>query len=129
MLDVRHGSPYVDNPTQIDELTDRQGKEDNCTALQLDSFVGLDVLERASYELHMLVQSAEAQLLEVQNKKGTKAVKFMLSMLMDDCKLRREKIRRRVAARQLMDHKKELGFYEGGKDNEFRVAPARLVSL
>merc|ERR1712087_192733 len=30
-------------------------------------------------------------------------------MFMDDCKLRKEKIRRTVAARQLMDHKKVIG--------------------
>mmetsp|Transcript_110900 Transcript_110900/g.236885 ORF Transcript_110900/g.236885 Transcript_110900/m.236885 type:complete len:591 (-) Transcript_110900:497-2269(-) len=108
MLDVRHGSPYDDNPTQIDDLSDRQAPGDNCTAQQLDTFVSLDILERASYELDMLIQSAKAQLLEIQNKKGTKNVRFMLSMFMDDCKLRREKIRRTVAARQLMDHKKSF---------------------
>ncbi|CAE8722595.1 unnamed protein product, partial [Polarella glacialis] len=48
------------------------------------------------------------QLLEIRQKKGTKNVKFMLSLFMDDCKLRREKIRRTVAARQLMDHKKGI---------------------
>jgi len=110
MLEVRHGSPYNDNPTQTDptqpdELAE-PGKGDNCTALQLDTFVSLDILERASYELDMLIQSAKAQLLEIRNKKGTKNVKFMLSMFMDDCKLRREKIRRTVAARQLIDQKR-----------------------
>merc|ERR1719401_2260341 len=40
MLDVRHGSPYEDNPTQTDELTVTQSaSKDNCTALQLDTFV------------------------------------------------------------------------------------------
>jgi len=106
MLDVRHGSPYDDNPTQYDESADRQPESDKCTAMQLDTFVSLDVLERASYELDMLIQSAKAQLMEIRSKKGTKNVKFMLSMFMDDCKLRKEKIRRTVAARQLMDHKK-----------------------
>lgn len=108
LLDVRHGSPYEDNPAQYDELTDRQGKNDNCTALQLDTFVSLDILERASYELDMLIQSARAQLLEIRSKKGTKNVKFVLSMFADNCKLRKEKIRRTVAARQLMDHKKQI---------------------
>merc|ERR1740117_754914 len=88
LLDVRHGSPYEDNPAQYDELTDRQGKNDNCTALQLDTFVSLDILERASYELDMLIQSARAQLLEIRSKKGTKNVKFVLSMFADNCKLR-----------------------------------------
>eukprot|EP00747_Dinoflagellata_sp_TGD_P211769 gnl/TRDRNA2_/TRDRNA2_84958_c0_seq1.p1 gnl/TRDRNA2_/TRDRNA2_84958_c0~~gnl/TRDRNA2_/TRDRNA2_84958_c0_seq1.p1 ORF type:complete len:344 (-),score=77.68 gnl/TRDRNA2_/TRDRNA2_84958_c0_seq1:4-1035(-) len=61
MLDVRHGSPYDDNPTQVDESTDRQGTgDDNCTALQLDQFVSLDNLEKASYELDMLIQSAKS---------------------------------------------------------------------
>eukprot|EP00928_Gymnodinium_smaydae_P065041 TRINITY_DN48242_c0_g1_i1.p1 TRINITY_DN48242_c0_g1~~TRINITY_DN48242_c0_g1_i1.p1 ORF type:complete len:612 (+),score=119.37 TRINITY_DN48242_c0_g1_i1:69-1838(+) len=108
MLDVRHGSPYEDNPTQYDEQVDRPAAGDNCTALQLDSFVSLDILERASYELDMLIQSAKAQLLEIRAKKGTKTVKFMLSMFMDVCKLRKEKIRRTVAARQMIDHKKAL---------------------
>eukprot|EP00421_Protoceratium_reticulatum_P000679 CAMPEP_0168364014 /NCGR_PEP_ID=MMETSP0228-20121227/3989_1 /TAXON_ID=133427 /ORGANISM="Protoceratium reticulatum, Strain CCCM 535 (=CCMP 1889)" /LENGTH=570 /DNA_ID=CAMNT_0008376761 /DNA_START=1 /DNA_END=1710 /DNA_ORIENTATION=+ len=108
MLEVRHGAPYSDNPTQADELTEYQGKDDHCTPLQLDTFVSLDILERASYELDMLIQSAKAQLLEVRNKKGTKNVKFMLSMFMDDCKLRREKIRRTVSSRQFMDLKKSL---------------------
>eukprot|EP00448_Togula_jolla_P013589 CAMPEP_0170587020 /NCGR_PEP_ID=MMETSP0224-20130122/10057_1 /TAXON_ID=285029 /ORGANISM="Togula jolla, Strain CCCM 725" /LENGTH=579 /DNA_ID=CAMNT_0010910609 /DNA_START=8 /DNA_END=1747 /DNA_ORIENTATION=+ len=130
MLDVRHGSPYDDNPTQYDDLADRQAPGDGCTALQLDTFVSLDILERASYELDMLVQSAKAQLLEIRNKKGTKNVKFMLSMFMDDCKLRKEKIRRTVAARQLMDHKKAINqanFLAGdlqSQDDHLRLSQA-----
>jgi len=108
MLDVRHGSPYEDNPTHYDDLAERQAPGDNCTALQLDTFVSLNILESASYELDMLIQSAKAQLLEIRGKKGTKNVKFILSMFMDDCKLRKEKIRRTVATRQLMDLKKAI---------------------
>eukprot|EP00440_Ansanella_granifera_P010714 gb/GFBE01011625.1/.p1 GENE.gb/GFBE01011625.1/~~gb/GFBE01011625.1/.p1 ORF type:complete len:593 (+),score=156.52 gb/GFBE01011625.1/:1-1779(+) len=112
ILKVRHGSPYNDNPTQVDDLADKK-EEDNCTAMQLDSYVGLDTLEKASYELDMLIQSAKDQLTEIRMKKGTKNVKFMLSLFMDDCKLRREKIRRTVAARQLMDYKQSMGHKDG----------------
>jgi len=126
MLDVRHGAPYDDNPQQTDETTERAQPTDNCTALQLDSFVSLDILERASYDLDMLIQSAKAQLLEVKNKRGTKTVKFMLSMFMDDAKLRREKIRRTVAARQLMDHKKAINQVSVGADNAGRDNMSRL---
>lgn len=128
MLDVRHGAPYDDNPLHTDELTERQAA-DRCTAQQLDTFVSLDILERASYELDMLIQSAKAQLLEIRNKKGTKNVKFMLSMFVDDCKLRREKIKRTVAARQLIDHKKGVNTHrfdlaEGSTDEISRLTQA-----
>lgn len=99
MLDVQHGAPYDDDPS-------KDKKRASATeAQQLDISVSLDSLERASYELDMLIQSAKSQLVEIRNMKGTKNVKFMLSMFMDDCKLRREKIRRTVAARQLIDLK------------------------
>merc|ERR1712048_887268 len=71
-------------------------------------FVSLDNLEKASYELDELIRSAKAQLQEIRSKRGTKNVKFMLALFMDDCKLRREKIRRTVSARQLMDHVKAV---------------------
>lgn len=108
MATVRHGAPYDDDPTQAtqDEVAEHQALEDNCTALQLDMFVSLDNLEKASYELDELIRSAKAQLQEIRSKRGTKNVKFMLALFMDDCKLRREKIRRTVSARQLMDHVK-----------------------
>jgi len=108
MLDVRHGSPYDDNPTQVDEDINARpvAVDDNATAMQLDIHVSLDNLERASYRLDMLINSAKSQIVEIKHKRGTKNVKFMLTMFMDNCKLRREKIRRTVAARQLMDHKK-----------------------
>eukprot|EP00929_Paragymnodinium_shiwhaense_P113018 TRINITY_DN81283_c0_g1_i1.p1 TRINITY_DN81283_c0_g1~~TRINITY_DN81283_c0_g1_i1.p1 ORF type:complete len:598 (-),score=145.48 TRINITY_DN81283_c0_g1_i1:66-1859(-) len=108
ILNVRHGSPYTDNPEHYDDLTDRPAAGDNCTVLQLDTFVNIDILERASYELETLITSASAQMREIRGKKGTKNVKFMLSLFMDDCKLRKEKIRRTVSARQLMDHKKSM---------------------
>ncbi|CAE7254185.1 Rcbtb1, partial [Symbiodinium natans] len=105
ILKVRHGSPYNDNPLQTDDSADKKD-QDGCTAMQLDTYVGLDQLEDASYELDKFIQSARAQLFEIRKKKGTKNVKFMLSLFMDDCKLRREKIRRTVAARQLIEHKR-----------------------
>ncbi|CAK9030938.1 unnamed protein product [Durusdinium trenchii] len=107
ILKVRHGSPYNDNPLQVDDLSDKKDA-DNCTAMQLDTFVALDQLEDASYELDKFIQSARAQLFEIRKKKGTKNVKFMLSLFMDDCKLRREKIRRAVAARQLIEYKRGM---------------------
>eukprot|EP00403_Amphidinium_massartii_P034638 CAMPEP_0178443782 /NCGR_PEP_ID=MMETSP0689_2-20121128/39101_1 /TAXON_ID=160604 /ORGANISM="Amphidinium massartii, Strain CS-259" /LENGTH=578 /DNA_ID=CAMNT_0020067857 /DNA_START=46 /DNA_END=1782 /DNA_ORIENTATION=+ len=125
MADVRHGAPYDDNPTQTDDSI--QKKED-CSALQLDTFVSLDNLERASYELDMLIQSAKSQLSEIKSKRGTKNVKFMLSMFMDDCKLRREKIRRTVIARQLMDHKRNIQHSSGmGTDVNSRDHAHRLT--
>eukprot|EP00931_Biecheleriopsis_adriatica_P036418 TRINITY_DN20982_c0_g1_i1.p1 TRINITY_DN20982_c0_g1~~TRINITY_DN20982_c0_g1_i1.p1 ORF type:complete len:614 (+),score=142.70 TRINITY_DN20982_c0_g1_i1:73-1914(+) len=111
ILKVRHGSPYNDNPLQTDDLAETT--EDGCSALQLDSYVGLDFLEKASYELDLLITSAKGQLLEIRSKKGTKNVKFMLSLFMDDCKLRREKIRRTIAARQLMELKEGLAHKDG----------------
>lgn len=133
LLEVRHGSPYDDHPEHVDDLADKQVEGDNCTVLQLDTFVGLDMLEKASYELDMLIQSAKDQLLEIRTKKGTKNVKFMLSLFMDDCKLRREKIRRTVAARQLMDHKRGLDLYElpdllsaGNPDQVLRQTVSKL---
>jgi hypothetical protein len=115
MMEVRHGSPYDDAPGQGSDI---MGTKDNCTALQLDRHVSLDVLERAAHELDMLVQSAKAQLQEIRSKRGTKNVKFMLTMFMDDCKLRREKIKRTVSSRILMDYKRAQQGYGSDLKNE-----------
>lgn len=121
ILDVRHGGPYDDNP--IDSEDRGKADSDRCTTQQLDNYVGLDRLERASYELDLLIQSAKVQLMELRSKKGTKNVKFMLTLFMDDCMLRREKIRRTVAARQLMDHMKGLGELTAGPPGQEDAEP------
>ena len=69
ILKVRHGSPYNDNPLQTDDTADKKD-EDSCTAMQLDTYVGLDQLEDASYELDKFIQSARAQLFEIRKKKA-----------------------------------------------------------
>jgi len=129
MAMVRHGAPYDDDPTQAsqDEEAEKQALEDNCSALQLDMFVSLDNLEKASYELDELIRSAKAQLKEIRSKRGTKNVKFMLALFMDDCKLRREKIRRTVSARQLMDHVKAVNqtFGDGDQIDQANLTLAR----
>lgn len=131
MATVRHGAPYDDDPTQTstDEVAEHQASEDNCTALQLDMFVSLDNLEKASYELDELIRSAKAQLQEIRSKRGTKNVKFMLALFMDDCKLRREKIRRTVSARQLMDHVKAVNqsHFSGGDGDPRKIEEANLL--
>jgi hypothetical protein len=131
MTQVRHGAPYDDDPTQAttDEVAEHQALEDNCTALQLDMFVSLDNLEKASYELDELIRSAKAQLQEIRSKRGTKNVKFMLALFMDDCKLRREKIRRTVSARQLMDHVKAVNqnHFLGGDADPARIEQANMT--
>jgi len=131
MCTVRHGAPYADDPTQAstDEAAEHQAIEDNCTALQLDMFVSLDNLEKASYELDELIRSAKAQLQEIRSKRGTKNVKFMLALFMDDCKLRREKIRRTVSARQLMDHVKTVNqhHFTGNENDLSRIEQANLM--
>jgi hypothetical protein len=130
MATVRHGAPYDDDPTQatMDEVAEHQAMEDNCTALQLDMFVSLDNLEKASYELDELIRSAKAQLQEIRSKRGTKNVKFMLALFMDDCKLRREKIRRTVSARQLMDHVKAVNqtHFSSGDNDPQRLEQANM---
>jgi len=107
MSNFKHGAPYDESAATKDPTNDRR-RDDHCTVQQLDTFVGLDHLEKASYELDNLIQCAKAQLQEVTNTRGIKNAKFMLSMFIDDCRLRREKIRRTVAARQLMDHVKSV---------------------
>jgi len=128
---VRHGAPYDDDPTQVstDEVAEHQALEDNCTALQLDMFVSLDNLEKASYELDELIRSAKAQLQEIRSKRGTKNVKFMLALFMDDCRLRREKIRRTVSARQLMDHVKTVNqnHFAGSDGDPSRIEQANII--
>lgn len=130
MAQVRHGAPYDDDPTQTstDEVAEHQAIEDNCTALQLDMFVSLDNLEKASYELDELIRSAKAQLQEIRSKRGTKNVKFMLALFMDDCRLRREKIRRTVSARQLMDHVKAVNqhSFAGGEVDAAKLDDATV---
>jgi hypothetical protein len=106
LLDIRHGMPYEDNPTQKDAETDPKGTEDQCSALQLDMHVSIEKLEEACYEIDKLIRSAKAQIVEIRHKRGTKNVNFMLSMFIDDCKLRAEKIRRTITSRALMDLKR-----------------------
>jgi len=109
LLQIRHGAPYNDGTdnAQLDGLADTPQHGDDCTALQLDTHVGLDVLNRAASEFDTLIGGAVAQLREIKKKeKGTKNVRFVLAMFVDACRLRREKIRNTMSARQLAEHKR-----------------------
>lgn len=103
ILKIRHGSPYNNNPLQAD--TDKKDG-DGPTAMQLDAYVDVERLAEAMSELDKYIEAARAQLFEIRKKKGIKNVKFMLSLFMDDCKLRKEKISSARHARELMKLKR-----------------------
>jgi len=113
ILQIRHGAPYDDDAdsAQFDGMADTpQASDDGCTALQLDTFVGLDVLDRAVAEFDTLIGGAIAQLREIKKReKGTKNVRFVIAMFVDACRLRREKIQNTISARQLSEHKRGIG--------------------
>merc|ERR1719359_996276 len=73
--------------------------------MELDTSVPLGDLRKADMHLDQLIDSAIVELKRTQGTPGTRNVKFMLSMFIDDCRLRREKVQRTLSARSLSDSK------------------------
>eukprot|EP00446_Apocalathium_sp_SHHI-4_P057412 CAMPEP_0177299616 /NCGR_PEP_ID=MMETSP0368-20130122/4123_1 /TAXON_ID=447022 ORGANISM="Scrippsiella hangoei-like, Strain SHHI-4" /NCGR_SAMPLE_ID=MMETSP0368 /ASSEMBLY_ACC=CAM_ASM_000363 /LENGTH=578 /DNA_ID=CAMNT_0018757965 /DNA_START=52 /DNA_END=1789 /DNA_ORIENTATION=- len=111
VLSIRHGSPYEDGDGGQDEdqFGDNSSATDNCTALQLDRFVELEELRSAEMEMAFLIDESSNQIREIKSKeKGTKNILCVLSVFVDMCRLRREKIRSTISTRELLDHKRGI---------------------
>merc|ERR1719482_350700 len=64
-------------------------------------------MHRAERHLDALVNAAVFELKQTQNNPGTRNVKFIICMFIDECRLRREKVQRTISARQLSDAKRK----------------------
>jgi len=107
LLNIRHGQPYS-LPHDKALGTDAQGgnKAGNVD-IQDDMSVELEALQRAERHLDALVDAAVAELKQTQQMPGTRNVRFILCMFIDECRLRREKVMSTISARQLVDAKRK----------------------
>merc|ERR1719420_2308943 len=82
--------------------------------IQEDMNVDPEKLHRAERHLDALVTNAVTELKRIQQMPGTRNVKFILCMFIDECRLRREKVQNTISARNLSDAKrktKEISAY------------------
>jgi len=112
LLAIRHGSPYGEEDDDRDlpfESAANNPDEERCTTLQLDTHVHLETLTKAANEIGNVIRSAKEQLREIKKRdKGTKDMRFLLSLFIDDCRLRVEKIQSTLLARELKSFKTEV---------------------
>jgi len=127
LLNIRHGQPY-DMPHDAaigvgqeaaaagaasPGSTARTGNQGAAAAaavggdLHEDMGVELEHLQRAQRHLDSLVRQAVEELRRTQKMPGTRNVRFILCMFIDECRLRREKVMRTISARQLVDAKRQ----------------------
>jgi len=104
LLNIKHGQPY-DLP-QDASVTMALPSEHTVT-MDDDLKVELELLHRAERHLDALVNEAVKELKRTQQLPGTRNVRFILCMFIDECRLRREKVQRTIGARQLVDAKKK----------------------
>jgi hypothetical protein len=102
LLNIRHGRPYDLDMKNTDMAVLGIGDK---LGMELDTSVPLGDLRKADMHLDQLIDSAIVELKRTQGTAGTRNVKFMLSMFIDDCRLRREKVQRTLSARSLSDSK------------------------
>lgn len=102
LLNIRHGRPYDLDMKSGDMAVLGIGDK---LGMELDTSVPLGDLKKADMHLDQLIDSAIVELKRTQGTPGTRNVKFMLSMFIDDCRLRREKVQRTLSARSLSDSK------------------------
>eukprot|EP00451_Oxyrrhis_marina_P007133 CAMPEP_0204277826 /NCGR_PEP_ID=MMETSP0468-20130131/29522_1 /ASSEMBLY_ACC=CAM_ASM_000383 /TAXON_ID=2969 /ORGANISM="Oxyrrhis marina" /LENGTH=562 /DNA_ID=CAMNT_0051254665 /DNA_START=30 /DNA_END=1718 /DNA_ORIENTATION=+ len=104
LVEIRHGEPYEFDPKEQTST----GREVQPSGFDLDDNVPFDILTRARYDMDQLIRSASAQVAEIRNIPGTKYVKFILTMFIDACRLRKEKVERTMGARQLVEAKRSI---------------------
>lgn len=104
LLNVRHGQPY--NMPHHAMGADATGNSGNIS-IQDDMGVELEKLRRAEKHIDRMVTQAMSELKRIQQKAGTKNVRFILCMFIDACRLRQEKVMRTISARELVDAKKK----------------------
>eukprot|EP00971_Amphidinium_carterae_P319803 6356599-Amphidinium_carterae.1 len=97
LVTIKHGQPYniphdVAIGTDDKDVKDASGKSIRAKAsIEDDMEVDIEKLQRAERHLDALLQAAMKELTSAQNLPGTKNVKFILCMFIDECRLRREK--------------------------------------
>eukprot|EP00434_Breviolum_minutum_P031859 symbB.v1.2.028176.t1/scaffold2915.1/size67295/1 len=102
LLNIKHGEPC-----ELPEDVDVQAMQmDSKKPSPDDSEVEVERLHRAERHLDALVHAARRELRELQKSHGSrKNSRFILCMFIDECRLRREKVKRTIAARRLKDAK------------------------
>lgn len=103
LLSIKHGQPY-DLPHDSQGM--KQATEGTGTKGE-DLTVEPEKLHRAERHLDALLNAAVYELRATQHQPGTRNVKFIICMFIDECRLRREKVQRTISARQLSDAKRK----------------------
>jgi len=108
LLNIKHGQPY-DMPHDTNVAQDAHFSNTGAGAVSIHDDMGVDLekLHRAERHLDALVNAAVAELKKTQQMPGTRNVRFILCMFIDECRLRREKVMRTISARQLVDAKRK----------------------
>mmetsp|Transcript_41438 Transcript_41438/g.96786 ORF Transcript_41438/g.96786 Transcript_41438/m.96786 type:complete len:587 (+) Transcript_41438:76-1836(+) len=105
LLNIKHGQPYdLPQDSHINVNNDKHPDKPGAT-IHDDLEVEPERLHRAERHLDALVTAAVTELKRTQQMPGTRNVRFILCMFIDECRLRREKVQRTIAARQLKDAK------------------------
>lgn len=104
LLSIKHGQPY-DMPHDSPEL--KNATDGGGSGINEDLMVEPEKLHRAERHLDALLNAAVFELKLTQNEPGTRNVKFIICMFIDECRLRREKVQRTISARQLSDAKRK----------------------
>jgi hypothetical protein len=108
LLNIKHGQPYdMPQDTAASEGKPTPHGTRKKGSIEDDLEVDLEELSRAERHLDALVNAAKMELKRTQQIPGTRNVRFILCMFIDGCRLRCEKVRRTISARQLMDAKKK----------------------
>merc|ERR1712151_266744 len=81
--------------------------------------MGIEKLQRAEKHLDALVKQAVGELRKTQQQPGTRNVRFILCMFIDECRLRREKVRCTIGARRIVDLKRESPQVSGYSVTDF----------
>jgi len=104
LLSIKHGQPY-DMPHDSPDL--KQATDGGGASINEDLNVDTEKLLRAERHLDALLNAAVFELKLTQNQPGTRNVKFIICMFIDECRLRREKVQRTISARRLSDAKRQ----------------------
>mmetsp|Transcript_8027 Transcript_8027/g.17393 ORF Transcript_8027/g.17393 Transcript_8027/m.17393 type:complete len:576 (-) Transcript_8027:93-1820(-) len=107
LLNIKHGQPY--DMSQDGSMSMTEGAPTGLggpATIQDDLNVEPEKLKRAERHLNALVNAAIGELKRTQQMPGTRNVRFILCMFIDECRLRSEKVQRTISARQLVDAKR-----------------------
>jgi len=101
LLSMKYGQPYDIPRDPID-----QEHVAGCIMDDLD--VDIDKLQRAERHMNALLEASIKELKETPDLPGTRNVKFIVCMFIDECRLRREKVQRTISARQIAEAKRHV---------------------